>query len=187
MSYSINKKPLQRKPIQLIDSDADNFSVGSKKRKQARQDNRKELKTVKIDAKKSKVENRRSKADSRVILAKQGIIQTSDTGQALQGLGGLVSGAIGGLTGGAGSKSVDLGNGDTTPVPKPPVYVSAEQLKNSPLSADSLSEEKVSDTGTDKIAPDAKKTDTVTKKNNTLLYIIGSVTVIAIFLKFKKK
>jgi hypothetical protein len=94
---------------ELNENDYDGFlGIGkkAKARKAVRVENRKEKKAVRLDNKKSKVENRRSKAQSRVILAEQGISTPSALGEVAGGLGGLI-------------KNITGGGGGEAPAPTP--------------------------------------------------------------------
>lgn len=77
---------------------ADNFLGGKKgkAKKAVRVQQRQEKRSVKIDARRGRTENKRSKAQSRVILAEQGIIQTNTGGEILSGAKTLISGLTGG-------------------------------------------------------------------------------------------
>lgn len=65
--------------------------IGNKRKRKTRQVNKVEKRGVKIENKKARAENTRSKAQSRLILAKQGIVQPSGIGEGIKSIGVLGS------------------------------------------------------------------------------------------------
>jgi hypothetical protein len=111
---------------ELNENDYDGFlGIGkkAKAKKAVRVENRKEKKAVRLDNKKSKVENRRSKAQSRVILAEQGISTPSALGEVASGLGSLVKN----LTGGGGEAPTQMPS--EAPAGTPPILMPAKVVE----------------------------------------------------------
>jgi hypothetical protein len=153
---------------------------------------RKQRLELKKEKKQAKAENVRSKAQSRIILANQGIVQptaASAIGQSIAGLastvtslaGGGIANVLSGASGGSQANNATIGDQISS---APPVLTGSTASKSIGQSADQNSEQAVYTPpqndykpAVDPNAPDPKKDG----KNKNMPYIIGAV-VIAIIL-----